>query len=175
VFPAPGAPEIFRAGKFIRLAFVSVSLASAAGLPGTAASAPFVLSDRQMDGVTAGTATLRLDLSAMAEGSTATTYTAGTVRSADTSILLVQVSPRSHGRPRDIEFKGRVPATVVLAAGQATATGSAGADCSGHIETSGNIAYLAEASLRTRTSASGGFPIAANCACAAIAITLGQH
>jgi hypothetical protein len=152
--------------------FLVGGIAMAASQPTAAVGDPLVLSDRQLDHVTAGAAGLQVDLAAVAQGSAATAYTTGTVRSVDTSIQLVQVSTKV---PGDMALIGNVPATLFFANGGAAAAGSTSADCSGSIETSGSFAYLIEASARLQTSGSAGFPIAVNCNCAAFGIALNQH
>jgi len=169
----PGRLGDFRRRNLIwpRL-FLLGSIAVAASLPGAAFADPLELSDGQLDQVTAGSASLRVDLAAVAQGSAATALTTGAVRSVDTSIQLVRLSPGAAG---DVALIGDVPATLFFANGSAAAAGSANADCSGNIETSGNFAYLTEASVRFQTPGSTGFPIAVNCDCAAFGISLNQH
>lgn len=167
-----------RRGNFRRRNFIWPGLfllggiTMAAGLPTAAVGDPLVLSDRQLDQVTAGAASLRVDLAAVAQGSAATALTTGTVRSVETSIQLVRVSPGAAG---GVALIGDVPATLFFANGRAAAAGSGNSDCSGNIETSGNFAYLTEASVRFQTTGSTGFPTAVNCDCAAFGITLNQH
>lgn len=165
-------PKRFEGKNFRRLAFMSIiGLASTACLSAVAVSAPLVLSDRQMDFVTAGAASLRLDLTAMAEGPPATAFTVGKVRSADTTIPLVRVSP---GAVRYVTLVRTIPVTLFFAAGQATAAGTLNEDCSGGIETTGSFAYLTEASVRTQTPGVAGFPTTVNCNCAAFGIAVNQ-
>lgn len=151
-------------------------LALAAGLWGSAAAAlaaegPVLLSDRQLDAVTAGTATVNLDLSASAQGQAATAATTGAIRAADTTILLIELRKTASGVtvPR---LLGPSPAGIVLAAGDATASGSEAAQCSAGVEPSGDFAFLIQAAAKT---VNPGPPIAVNCACAAFGITLGAH
>lgn len=147
-------------------------IALTASLPTAAVSAPLVLSDQQLDLVTAGGASLEVDLAAAAAGSRAVTSATGAIGLVDTSIQLVQVSPRPAGT---VTLVGNVPATLFFAKGSAAAAGSTTASCSGNIETSGSFAYLTEASVQLQTSSPAGFPVAVNCNCAAFGIALNQR
>jgi hypothetical protein len=135
------------------------------------AGAAMLLSDRQLDVVTAGSATVNLDLTAAAQGETASATTTGSIRSADTTVLLIDLRPTASGVVVP-HLLGRIPVGIVLASGDAAASGTTGAQCSATVEPSGDFVFLTEAALKTVASAP---PIAVNCACAAFGITLGPH
>lgn len=168
---------VFSPGRFIGLAATALlwfgaGNAAAAERSG-AGGAPIVLSDRQLDFVTAGESKLELDLSAAAQGPTATAITSGTSQSAGAKILLIETSSNAHG-VTGARLLGTVPATLVLATGKAQASGAT-AQCSANVVTSGEFAYLTEASLRTAAPGSAGVATTVTCACAALAIALGPH
>jgi len=132
---------------------------------------PLLLSNKQLDRITAGGATLQIDLSAEALGATATTSAVATIQSVNTAILLVQIDSEGAKIPR-VRFLGHAPATVFLGAGRATASGATSRDCSASIEASGDFDYLTSVAQRTIAP---GIPTTLTCACAALAITLGRN
>ncbi len=129
------------------------------------------LDDQQLDSVTAGAVTLRLDLTAFAQGPTVIASTMGTIRSADSTILLVDLD-RASGQTR---LLGTTPAELFFASGQAFASGLDGAQCSANVQTSGDFAYLTEANLRTAIPNPAANPTTVACSCAAFGITLGTR
>jgi hypothetical protein len=127
---------------------------------------PTRLSDRQLDRVTAAGPTLSLDLSASAQGLNAIASTAGTIQSANTTIMQVDLSPGAPAR-----LLSTTQATVIIAAGQATASGTDGAQCSANIQTTGTFSFLRVVSETTNLPPSApGLPYVVTCACGALAI-----
>lgn len=131
---------------------------------------PTRLSDRQLDRITAGGPTLSLDLAAAGQGQNAFASTTGAIRSADTTIVQVDMTP---GAPAHL--LSTTPATVIIAAGQATAGGTEGAQCSAGIQTTGNFSFLRVVSENANLPPSAGVPYAVTCSCSALAITLTPH
>jgi hypothetical protein len=133
---------------------------------------PMLLSDKQLDRITAGGVTLRVDLSAEAQGPTAVASTTGLIQSADTTVLLVRIDAGGAAGPTP-HFLGQAPATVYLAGGQAIASGDATSNCSANVEASGDFAFLTGVSLKTSTA--GPPTPTLTCGCAAFGITLGRN
>jgi hypothetical protein len=127
--------------------------------------APAVLSNAQLDRVTAGSTTLSLELAAHAQGPTATTTTEGSVQGAPTTILLVATDPREP-QGAQVHLLGALPVDLIFASGRATATGGNSPDCSAKIDIVdvANIAFITQMSS-TITGANS-----ATCSCAAFAI-----
>jgi hypothetical protein len=142
--------------------------------PSRTLGSPIVLSDKQLDQVTAGAVTLGLDLTAAAQGPSVVAFTQGTVRSAGTTVLQVDLSP-DPARGPGARLQAVVPATVFFAAGNAAASGASNPQCAANVETTGDFAFLTEATLNTATPSAAGSPMTVNCACAAFAIALGGH
>ena len=155
--------------------FFSLILMGAACLSNTACVLPsasgshyrtFLLTDRELDKVTAaGGATLTLDLFAFAEGFTAATSVQGSIRTAQTSILLVEVTPVAPTVYR-AKLVGTTAADLVFASGSASATGDITASCSAQARLEGHAAFFAQTSSMDLTSTS------ATCTCGAFSLSL---
>lgn len=145
--------------------FAQASLALATEKPAVSIG-PTRLSDRQLDRITAGGSTLSLDLSASAQGLNAFASTAGTIQSANTTIMQVDLSPGAPAR-----VLSTTQAAVIIAAGQAIASGTDGAQCSANIQTTGTYSFLKVVSETTNLPPSApGLPYVVTCACGALAI-----
>lgn len=133
-----------------------IALLSAPGV--ASANGLLVLSDNQLDTVTAGIA-MNLDLAATATGPTAATATNGAVHVGTADVLTVGGSAKSGWH-----LTGDRPSQVAFGGGVAAASGAA-AGCTAKIQVVGDLAYLNQISAATAT------PIGAICTCAALAIS----
>lgn len=124
--------------------------------------APLILSDTQMDSVTAGF-TLTADLSATATGTTALTSTNGAMHLGTANILLVDDNPKT-----GLKLTGQSDAAIGFGGGEAVAQG-ADASCTAKTILVGAIAYRDQIAAATTT------PTSAICTCAALAISLIPH
>jgi hypothetical protein len=140
------------------------SIAQAAE-PGKGGNAAIVLTDKQLDSVTAASANIDLDLSAFAEGPNAVTSTEGSVSNASGEILRAAIDPSAPdaGRARSL---GMAAADFTFASGQASASGASSAECSAALTITGNYDFLIGTSARSVT------PTSAICSCAAFGISL---
>lgn len=121
--------------------------------------APLILSDTQMDSVTAGF-TMTADLGATAAGPTAMTSTTGTMRLGTANILLVDDNPKS-----GLKLTGQSEASIGFGGGEAVARGN-DASCTAKTILVGPLAYRDQIAGATTT------PTSAICTCAALAISL---
>jgi hypothetical protein len=157
--------------RFVQLAlttalwFVLGGIALATEKPAVSIG-PTRLSDRQLDHITAGATTFGLDLSASAQGLNASASTAGTIQSGNATIMQVDLSPGAPAR-----LVSTTQATIIIAAGEATASGTDGAQCSATIQASGTYSFLRVVSETTNLPpAAPGLPYIVTCACGALAI-----
>jgi hypothetical protein len=164
-----GAAGRCRSGLCVRGALLLALLAGACfgfASPAKArarAAAPLVLTDRQLDVITAA-AGMQVDVDAAALGPLASTTTAGSVIGITAPILIIATPPRAPARAL-----GTVPAELFLAKGQASAVGAVSAHCSATVTIEGTFAFLQRASATTTT------PVSATCLCAAFGIALGSN
>jgi hypothetical protein len=142
--------------------------ASFAQAIGPAGGVRRVLRDEQLDSITSGNASVALDLFAFAQGPNAATSTTGSVRTARTTVLRVAMDPTAPDVAR-ARLVGVLPADVILASGEAKATGDSNAQCSATIEPVGELAFITQASAKAATATS------VTCSCAAFAIALIAH
>ena len=125
------------------------------------------LTDQQLDRVSAGGTNLsvNLSLSATAQGPTATTSTQGSLLSAPTTVLLVNIDPQPGAG--QISLQAVQPMDVTFASGQATAAGGTNRGCSASIDVidASNIAFLTQTNSATVT------PTSVTCSCAAFMLS----
>jgi hypothetical protein len=144
--------------------------AARAGQPEVgAARASIILSDAQMDALTASGITASLDLTATATGPNVSTSTEGSVRTAHTTILSIDIEPSTDpSSPGSVRARlvGELPADLLFAAGSAKASGASNAQCTANLNTPSTFAFLTQLSRRSIT------PTLATCSCAAFGISL---
>jgi hypothetical protein len=168
------------------MARASVRVASGFGLIMLAATASphlgqardvqrLVLTNRQMDSVTAGDSNLTnvdngsagldvgLDLAATANGPKALTQTVGAIQVGSAEVWQVNVGPENQITPVSDS-----PAQVAFGGGQAAAQGT-DANCAAKISLIGDFAYLNQTASAVTT------PTTAICQCAALAISFALH
>lgn len=104
---------------------------------------------------------MSLELSAVAEGLTATTSVQGSIHTGKTSILLVEIT-----NPYRAKLVGVAAADLVFASGSATATGDTAASCSAQATLDGGAAFFSQTGSMTLT------PTSATCTCGAFALSL---
>jgi hypothetical protein len=119
------------------------------------------LSDAQLDSVTAGTASMHIELFAAAEGPAAVTSTQGSIATAQSNVLRIAVDP-SAPEPARARLLGVSTADLIFANGKADAAGASAPQCLATPTAVGDAAYVAQS--RTATA------ISATCACAGFAI-----
>lgn len=142
--------------------------------PAPATTGVVVLSDRQLDSLTAAS-TVLVDLSAFAQGPTATTSTQGSAHSGQTTILPIAANPRAPAEARWHPTGPPVPAMVFIAAGRAAASGQSSAQCSANVELIGNFAYSQQTSSQTSLPPTAAAPMSVTCLCSAVAVSLLPH
>ena len=125
----------------------------------------FLLTNKQLDDATAGSGELNLDLAAFAAGSTVTTSVQGSIRTGQTNILLVEITPATSSASR-AKLIGVAEADLIFASGSASATGDIAANCSAQARLDGQVAFFAHTSSMTLT------PNSVNCACSAFAVNV---
>ena len=126
----------------------------------------FLLTDGQLDKTTAGApGNLSLALAAFAEGPTATTSAEGSIRTGQTSILLVEITPQAPSSYR-AKLVGVAPADLVFASGSASATGDISANCSAQAKLDGQVAFFSQTTSMAVT------PSSATCSCGAFALSI---
>jgi hypothetical protein len=119
------------------------------------------LNDNELDLITAGAASIDLELSAAAQGPTAVTSTQGSITTAHSTVLRIAVDPSAPEAAR-VRLLGVSAAELVLAIGNANATGTSNVQCSANATPVGDITYVAQS--RNATA------ISAICSCSALAI-----
>jgi len=171
--PLPGiSPDRQRRGHALVPLFIhvvpAILLASCAQTlgPVQAPSALTVLDDKELDTVTAGAASVDLELAASAVGPKAVTSTQGTITSARTTVLRIAIDP-SVPSLAAVKVIGASTADLVLGAGAADAAGGTIAQCSAIPTALGDFAALAQSRATT--------PSSATCTCSAFAIGLVSH
>ena len=125
------------------------------------------LDDEALDSVSAGTASVVLNLSASASGPTATSSTQGNIAAANTSVLRVSLDPTTATpslTPPRARLLSVAAAELIFAAGKAEASGASNAQCSATAIPVGDITFLTQAKLVT--------PISAICSCSAFVISV---
>jgi len=154
-------------GILICLLCVSTPMRSLAQSPDHEATAlpRDVLSDQELDSITAAAARIDLDLSAFAQGPTAVTSTAGSVGTGRTTVLRITTDPQAPALAH-MRLVGTSTADIVFAAGHAEAAGASDARCTANLTPNGNFAYLAQSKTVSNTATS------AVCSCAAFGISL---
>jgi len=125
-----------------------------------------ILTDDQLDTVSASGENVTLELSASADGPAAVSTTRGQVASGRSTVLKVSYDPNAFPAAR-ARLVDTVAADVILANGEADASGASNAQCSAKIMTTGSFAYFDQAQMQTVT------PSSAVCACAAIGLRFG--
>ena len=120
-----------------------------------------VLNDAQLDSVTAGSASVDLELSASAEGATAITSTKGLITTGRATVLRIAIDPSAPEAPR---LLGSSAAEFVFGVGTADASGTKKVGCSAIATPVGDVTLLTQSSSVTGTSAT--------CSCSAFAISL---
>jgi hypothetical protein len=121
-----------------------------------------VLTDDQMDDVTAGKMTMDLELSANADGASVMTSTQGTVQIGQTKAVRIEVNdaapPQASAR-----LLGSVNVEVGIAAGKAQASGGPDATCAANTGFAGaDYTYINRSQNFTA--------VAATCSCTALAV-----
>ncbi len=120
-----------------------------------------ILTDPELDMATAGAVGIRLDLAASADGSSAVTTTEGTIKTAHTTVLRIELDPSAppEAAARLIDVS---TADFVYGVGKAQAAGTENVQCSATPMAFGTATITSES--RTQTS------VFAGCSCAAVAI-----
>lgn len=128
-----------------------------------AASDMVVLTDEQLDAVTAEGGRVALELFATASGPAATSFTSGSLMTARSIILRVAVD---HQAPETAQTRliGISPVDYIFAAGNANSSGDGNALCSADFVGEIDLVFKLELALARLT------PTAATCSCAAFAI-----
>jgi hypothetical protein len=134
-----------------------------------------VLTDRQLDSLTAAAATVRLDLSAFAQGPRAMTSTQGSAASGQTTVLPIAADPRAPAEAHWHPTGPPRPAIVFIAAGRASASGESSAQCSANIDLIGDFAYSLQTASQTSLPPTTAAPMSVTCLCSAVAISLLPH
>lgn len=143
-----------------RAAILTLAALVVGGATMASANAAAVLSDRQMDVITAGSSTLLINLTANASGPSAGTQTVGEEHTQDARIMAVGYDRRTTA----LAHLSGIPVTLFFATGKATAIGADHADCSASTAIEGDfLAYLHAATHMVT-------PVTAICACAAFAV-----
>ncbi len=160
---------IFAAG--VTTATLAFEQAALAGMPveRDTVFGPVVLSDANLDALTARGITASLDLMATATGPSVVTSTIGSVRTARATILQISVEPgpdTSSGEMMRARLVGTAPADLLFAFGSATAHGQDNAQCAASLNSPSTFDYLTRMSVRSAT------PTLATCSCAAFGISL---
>lgn len=163
--PSEGPPMRFRCLALLILA-ASLPAAAAHGDPKqpiSARDAPRMLSDAEMDQVTAGSLTLSLDLAAAATGPAAFAHTQGATRIERATMLKLAPVP---GAPPQAQARllGEQAAEIAIGSGRAAASGDGTASCTARVDALGEIAFLRSISAATIA------PGSATCLCSLFAI-----
>lgn len=116
-----------------------------------AGPAAYVLSDSQLDAVTAGATVISMDLAAMAHGPVAFTSTEGMIRHLRGKILLVDTSP---GGPANAGIVTQHTGELAYGVGRAVAVGGTDAAASATVGLQGHFAFLRQSSLAAVTPGS---------------------
>ncbi len=169
-----------RDGRCLRPALFLLGTVAAFDCPGpawaetgiverAAAGGPIVLSDAKLDALTASGITATFSLLATATGPNVSTATEGSVRTARTTVLRIDVEPAAdplaEGAVR-ARLVDEIPADLLFAHGSATASGSSNAQCTATLSTPSTFAYFQQMTARSIT------PTLATCACAAFGISI---
>ena len=123
------------------------------------------LTNQQLDRVTAAASGLMLELSAFAQGVTATTSATGSIRATPAAFPLIEIDPRAP-EPARAHLVGHVSGNLLFATGQTSATGDSAAQCSAGVAPLGSPTYFAQSATRTTSSTT------AICNCVGFAITV---
>ncbi len=155
--------------------FFLALLVLAAGLPARAAHSdpawpaaahdapPRLVSEGEMDQVTAGGIALRLDLASAATGTAPFTRTQGETRIERATMLKIGLIP---GAPPQAQARllGEQAAEIAIGSGRADASGDASARCSASAGALGDIAFIHSLASAATT------PNSATCLCSVFAI-----
>lgn len=130
------------------------------------ASGTKILSNAQLDGITAGgDFSMDLDLNAYATSRTATTTTFGAVHIGGADVIRIDTNPKTAG-PTGTRYLGSKRATILYGGGEAAANGAADSNCNAKLTVvAPTIDYLRQSQFVTTT------PTSAICTCAAFAIS----
>ena len=129
----------------------------------TLTNARTILTDNELDSVTAGGAHIDLELSSMATGSAALTSAQGSIASVLSSVLHLEWDESKPETAR-ARLLGVASAELIFANGKAVADGGSNAQCSAVPLVAGDGAYAAQSAHTT--------PISATCSCAGFAVGL---
>lgn len=101
---------------------------------------PMVLTEAQMDKITAGTIRMQIDVAGSAEGPAASTSVDSQSRIVEAKVLRVAMNP---GAPPQASARllGETPAEIAIGFGHAFASGESSAGCSARAEAIGNIDF----------------------------------
>ena len=158
----PGHKAIPARGRCLALPILAAALVASAAHAGPKQStAPMLLSESEMDRVTAGLA-LRVDLASAASGPAAFAAVAGETHIGRTTMLDIVLDPAAPPAAR-ARLTGTEAVEVGLGSGRASAAGD-DAHCTASVAAFGNIAFLHSLSSAAAT------PSSATCLCSVFAI-----
>jgi hypothetical protein len=152
---------------FALRALISGSLSVLICVQSAPARAFEVLTDEQMDDVTAGKMSMDLELTANADGSSVMTSTQGTVQIGRTTALRIAVDDSAPPQAR-ARLLGSSDVEVGIAAGKAEASGGRTATC-------GADASFAGADYTYINRSQNFTAVTATCSCTALAVGIVSH